>query len=137
MINGKDEMTLVDTSIWIESLRRDGREDFRERVRKLLINGTAAWCAMVSVELWNGARGEKEKKKLAELEKALICLPTTEGVWAFARELAKKCRNAGKTLPSTDLLITSCALFHKAEIEHCDTHIDTILKVYQDNPETH
>lgn len=135
MIKMKNEITLVDTSSWIESLRRHGSINVRERVRKLLINGTASWCDMVSVELWNGARGEKEKKRLAELEKAIICLPTTEEVWVLARKLAKKCRNAGQTIPSTDLLITSCALFYEAEIEHCDTHIGTILKIYQDNLE--
>ena len=42
MVNGKNEVTLevtlVDTSSWIESLRRQGSVDIRERVRKLLIN---------------------------------------------------------------------------------------------------
>jgi hypothetical protein len=31
-------------------------------VRDLLLNGMAARCDMVAVELWNGARGDYEKK---------------------------------------------------------------------------
>ena len=58
----KDEVVLVDTSSWIEALRSSGRADVRERVRVLLLNGLAAWCDMVAVELWNGARGDYEKK---------------------------------------------------------------------------
>jgi hypothetical protein len=43
----------VDTSSWIEALRLNGRENIRERVKLLLIDGLAAWCDMVAVELWN------------------------------------------------------------------------------------
>lgn len=73
-------MTLVDTSSWIEALRPDGNSGVRQRVRRLLIEGQAVWCDLVSLELWNGARGEYEKKKLTELEKEIPCLPTTNEV---------------------------------------------------------
>jgi len=126
-----NEIVLIDTSSWIEALRASGRPDIRERVGSLLLNGLAAWCDMVLVELWNGARGAYEKKKLAELEKEIPCLPATKEVWEIARELARKCRSAGKTVPSTDLVITACAVFHKAGIEHCDEHINFILKVHR------
>jgi len=125
-----EQVVLVDTSSWIEALRVSGRPEIRERVRHLLLNGSAAWCEMVLVELWNGARGRYEKKKLAELERGIPCLSITSDVWGLAMELARKCRNAGKTVPSTDLVITACALFHRAGIEHCDEHINTILKVH-------
>jgi predicted nucleic acid-binding protein len=121
-------VTLVDTSSWIEALRSDGSPEVRQRVRRLLIEGQAAWCDLVSLELWNGARGDYEKKKLSELEKEITCLQTTDEVWRLARELAKKSRDAGKTLPAADLVISACGLFHKVEIEHCDQHFDFILK---------
>jgi predicted nucleic acid-binding protein len=125
---GQDKVILVDTSSWIEALRSKGREDVRKRVKSIMIEGLAAWCDMVVVELWNGARGDYEKRKLAELEREIICLPTTDKVWLKARDLAKKCRSAGRTVPSADLVITSCALFHNVEIEYCDTHFDYILQ---------
>lgn len=120
---------LIDTSSWIEALRKNGREDVRERVRQYLLAGTAAWNDMIMVELWNGARGKHEKAHLASFEREIACLPTTKAVWNLAKDLAGKCRLAGHTTPSADLLIAACGLFHGAAIEHCDAHISTILSV--------
>jgi predicted nucleic acid-binding protein len=128
---GQNQVTLVDTSSWIEALLLNGRENIRERVKLLLIDGLAAWCDMVAVELWNGARGDYEKKKLAELEKEIICLPTTDEVWHGARELARKSRSAGHTFPSADLIIASCALCHGVALEHCDAHFDFIMDIHK------
>jgi predicted nucleic acid-binding protein len=86
---------------------------------------------MVSLELWNGARGEYEKQKLAELEKEIPCLPTTDEVWRLARVLARKSRDAGKTIPAADLVISACGFFHKVEIEHCDQHFPFILQAHK------
>ncbi len=130
----QDKLILIDTSIWIEALRTSGAADIRERVREVMVDGLAAWCDIIVVELWNGARGSYEKKKLSELEKEITCLPTTKEAWALARKLARACRESGKTVPAADLIIASCALFHKVKIDHCDSHIDNILKVHQTLP---
>lgn len=129
---GKEKVVLIDTSSWIEALRSIGRPDVRNKVENLMIDGSAAWCDMVAVELWNGARGAYERQKLSELEDEIICLEATPEVWQTARLLAQRCRDAGKTVPSADLVITACALANNAEIEHCDSHIDLILKVHRE-----
>ncbi len=130
---GQSEIVLIDTSTWIEALRTSGKNDIRERVEKLMVNGLAAWCDMVAIELWNGVRGNYEKTHLAELEAEILSLPINKDVWSFARLLTKECRKAGKTVPPTDLIITSCALYHKAGLEHCDAHMNFILTVYRKN----
>jgi predicted nucleic acid-binding protein len=123
-------MTLIDTSSWIEALRRDGRPDVRDRVRKLLVEGQAVWCDLVSLELWNGAHGEYERGRLAALEKEIGSLATTEAVWALARTLAKKARKTGKTVPASDLVISACGFHYQVEIEHCDHHFDIISRIH-------
>ncbi|MEW6378173.1 MAG: PIN domain-containing protein [bacterium] len=130
------EVILIDTSSWIEALRNNGRTDIRERVRMMLINGLAVWCDMVAIELWNGAKGDYEKRKLTELENVITSLPMTKEVWNFARELTKKCRSAGVSVPAADLIITSCALFYNIGIEHCDKHIGKILEIFKCGHET-
>jgi predicted nucleic acid-binding protein len=95
-----------------------------------MISGHAAWCDMVIVELWNGARGDYEKQRLKELEKEILLFQISTEVWQTAKALAQKCRQAGQTVPSADLVISACALFHNVSIEHCDDHIDFILKVH-------
>ncbi|MFO7536338.1 MAG: PIN domain-containing protein [Kiritimatiellia bacterium] len=122
-------MKLIDTSSWIESLRFDGDRAVGERVRALLLSGEAAWCPLVKVELWNGARGDHEKKVLREMEENLAELEIAPAVWAQACDLARKARSAGHTVPATDLLIAACARHHHVELEHTDTHFDMLEKL--------
>jgi predicted nucleic acid-binding protein len=126
----QQRQVLIDTSSWIEALRVNGNPEVRNRVFSFMIEGRAAWCDMVALELWSGAQGDYEKKKLRELEKEIICLQTSSEVWQLARTLAQECRKSGHTVPSADLIIAACALHNHAAIEHSDDHIDMILKVH-------
>ena len=124
-------MKLVDTSAWIESLRPDGDRAAGERLRALLLAGDAAWCAMVKLELWNGARGDHEKRVLREMEDHVIELDMTGAVWTQAYELARKSRSAGLTVPTADILIAACARHHGVALEHMDSHYDSLAKPYR------
>ncbi len=115
-----EQMVLVDTSSWIHFLRADGDAHTQARVSATLNAGTARWCAMVRLELWSGARGVHEKKVLREFERLVPELPTTAPVWDAAFELTRRCRTAGITVPSTDVLIFACAEYHGAALEHAD-----------------
>ena len=116
-------MTLVDSSSWIEALRKSGDPEVRERVEALLVNGEAAWCDMVRLELWNGAAGAAERKTLRLFDQELPLLEINAAVWSLARDFALRARGAGLTLPSSDLLIFACARYHRVPIEHCDQHL--------------
>jgi predicted nucleic acid-binding protein len=117
-------MVLIDTSSWIHFLRPGGDAGARARVTQALEAGTARWCAMVRLELWNGANGDREKKVLREFERLVPELPITGQVWNDAVETARRCRAAGVTVPGTDVLIYACATFHGAALEHADADFD-------------
>lgn len=118
-------MKLVDTSSWIEYLR--GRNNaVADRVRDLMREDEAALCEMVLVELWNGARGEAEKRVLRDLQEVLPVLPISSAVWLKAMSVAQACRGAGVTAPAADVVIAACAFHHSVELEHCDAHLDAI-----------
>lgn len=125
------QLTLIDTSSWIEALRKTGDLGIRHRVETLMLDECAAWCDMILLELWNGARGDYERKMLKALEQEIICLPTDSSVWTLSKKLARKCRHAGSSVPSTDILIVACGLTHQTQIEHLDKHFDQILKIHQ------
>lgn len=127
------DFVLIDTSSWIEALQKFGDTTVRDRVRKLLLDGQAALCDMVMLELWNGAQGDPERRMLRELEQEMKFLPTTPEVWTLAKTLAIKCRKSGKTVPSTDLLIAACGFVNNASIEHHDRYYDTINQIYENN----
>lgn len=119
-------MKLIDTSAWVEYLR-PGLSEVGERVEALVLEDEAAWCNMVMLELWNGARGAQEKRKLADLSATISRLETGPEVWELARRLATRCRDKGKTVPAADILIAACAVHHEVELEHKDGHFKEIL----------
>ena len=122
-------MVLVDTSAWIHFLRPDGNATVRARVEGVLRAGTARLCPLIRLELWNGAGGERERKVLRELERSIPELDINAEVWGDTRDLARRCRAAGVSVPATDLLIAACAYHHGARIEHEDADFDAIERV--------
>jgi predicted nucleic acid-binding protein len=123
-------MKLIDTSSWIDAMRRDGDAVVRARVQALMQSGEAAWCDFVRLELWNGLRGAAERKQMAALEVDVTRLPTTDAVWDRARELARRARAAGLTVPGADLLIAACAWEHGVEMEHDDAHLTALAALF-------
>ena len=119
-------MTLIDTSAWIEQLRKGGNAEVRRHVEDLLANGEAAWCAMVRLELWNGARGGREADVLREMEEVIVDLVIDDEVWSLATERARSCRSRGLTIPATDLIVSACASRHGVRVVHADRHFDAI-----------
>ena len=119
-------MKLVDTSAWVEQLRRTGDVAVRRRVEELLRNGEAAWCPLVRLELWNGARGTREHRVLRTMERELPVLEVTPAVWDLAANLAKLARGSGVAVPASDLLVAACARHHGVELEHADAHFSMI-----------
>ena len=123
-------MKLIDTSSWVDTLRHDGDPAVRARVVALMREGSAAWCDMVRLELWNGLRGQAERKVMEELEADVHLLPTTDEVWAKTRLLAQRARAKGLTVPGADVLIAACAWTHGVEMEHDDQHLTALAALF-------
>ena len=119
-------MILVDTSSWIHLLRPDGDPEVRARVEEALTSGRACWCPVVQLELWNGARGDRERKVLRSLADAVPELPIDEHVWRAAYELARRSRRHGVTVPAADILIAACAEQHGAVVETADSDFELL-----------
>jgi predicted nucleic acid-binding protein len=117
---------LVDTSSWIHLLRPDGDPTVHARVEEALAAGTACWCPVIQLELWNGARGDRERRALRGLAEALPELPIDEEVWRTAYELAQRARRRGVTVPATDVLIAACAARHVASLETADSDFELL-----------
>jgi predicted nucleic acid-binding protein len=84
---------------------------------------------MIRLELWRGARGNSERRALELLESRLPSLEIDGTVWDAAVGLMVKARGAGLTAPAADVLIVATAQHHKARLEHCDQHMDQLLKL--------
>lgn len=122
-------LVLVDSSAWVQSLRRNGDPDVRARVHELLVSDRAAWCDIVRVELWNGVRGDGENQRLHDLDERLPRLPITDTVWEVACHTARHARSSGVTVPSNDLVIFACAKTYGVQIEHVDKHYELLQRL--------
>ena len=120
-------MKLVDSSAWVHCLRRRGRPEVVDSVRRLMESGEAAWCPAIRLEPWNGVGDESDRRILRDFEQTLPELPITDEVWAEACALASRCRKAGKTAPAIDVLIAACARHHGVDVEHADAHFDFLM----------
>lgn len=120
------EITVIDTSCWIEAMRAHGDTSVRGDVAALLESGAARFADMVRLELSNGLVGRDQRKFLRDLEDLVETVPTTEAVWSAARTLAEKARAGGITVPTTDLLIFAAARVHGARLLHRDAHFDML-----------
>jgi predicted nucleic acid-binding protein len=125
---------LIDTSAWVEAMRRQGDETTRSEVYAALRSGRARFCDMVRLELWNGIGDDRERKWLGELEQAVETVPTNDFVWTEASKLAREARRQGLTLPSTDLLIAACSRVHGLDILHRDGHFDRLASQLPSTP---
>ncbi|MBX3733875.1 MAG: PIN domain-containing protein [Verrucomicrobiae bacterium] len=128
-------MVLVDSSVWIEAIRRAGRLDVKVALEGLLEEYEAAWCGPVKLEVLGGARSEDR----ARLEGWLSCIPyrtMTEAAWNLAKERYWALRDAGQTLPWSDVLIGSLALAWNCRVYAVDRHFEVMrdrigLRLYQ------
>jgi predicted nucleic acid-binding protein len=122
-------MKLVDSSAWVHCLRRRGRSEVVDSVRRLMESGEAAWCSAIRLELWNGVGDETDRRILRDFEQTLPELPITDEVWAEACALASRCRKAGKTAPAIAVLIAACARHHAVTVERADAHFDFLMTI--------
>ena len=110
-------------------LRPGGDPAVRARVEAALTAGQACWCALVQLELWNGASGQREQRVLREFARALPELPIDAEVWQAAYDLARRARAQGVTVPATAVIIAACARRHGAALEAADTDFELLASV--------
>lgn len=123
----KDNLVLIDTSIWIDYFLQKN-VDLERTVDGLLENAVVAMAAIIQAELIQGARGEKETKKLKEYFKPLYWIQGLDTHWHEAGELSAKLRKSGRTVNLTDCYIASLAKSANASILSLDKHFSWIAK---------
>ena len=121
-------MKLVDSSLWIEFLRRKGDPAVKHFVARLLESETAAYTCPIRFELLSGVKPEEE----ADLAQALAFsahLPFEAEDWAAAARLERQLRAKGLTIPRNDLFVATVAIRTKLPVACRDTHFDAMRKI--------
>ena len=116
------QLVLIDSSVWIETVRSEGHPAYIRHVDRLLAEGRAATCEVVIAEVLQGAGSEVALAALAAELGALVRLDMTNAGEAAGR-LAWSLRRRGLTIPATDLLIAATARINNAALLHRDRHL--------------
>lgn len=119
------KLVLIDTSAWIEYLKKTSHPITRE-VESALILNVAATCQLVLAELIQGARSEKETDLILDLASVVKVLNESESTWQEAGFLSNKLRKQGKPIALIDCYLAVLAKENKAVILTLDKHFSVI-----------
>ena len=120
-------MVLVDSSVWIEALRRGGRLEVKLALENLLEEYEAAWCGPVKLEVLGGARAQDRK----QLEVHFGCIPyfsMSDTAWDSAKSLAWRLRDRGCIAPWNDILIATLSVKADCRIYAVDRHFELMYR---------
>ncbi|MFQ5741089.1 MAG: PIN domain-containing protein [Acidobacteriota bacterium] len=82
-------MSLVDTSVWVDFLRKDGHPPSKTKARHLLAADEAIVTDPIIFELLHGCRS-KQAAILTDLFETIETKPWKEGFWEAAAELGRR-----------------------------------------------
>ena len=121
-------MPLVDTSAWIEYLRKTGSRTNLE-VRGTL-DSDAQICDVIRMEILAGARDQQHVTQLEKLLARATTIKTEPVDYDNAAAIYRACRKLGVTVRAQiDCLIAAIAIRTNTKIIHHDSDFDAIAQV--------
>jgi predicted nucleic acid-binding protein len=121
-------MKLVDSSAWVEFLRRKGDSKIKLAVARLLQADQVAYTCPIRFELLSGVRAGEEN----DLEQAFALshhFPFEQNDWQEAAALERQLRARGLTMPRNDLFVATVAIRTGVAVLCRDAHFSTAQKV--------
>lgn len=121
-------MVLVDSSVWIEASRRDGELSFKVGLEALLEEYEATLCSLVRLEVLGGARPD-DRRRLDAAFAILPALPITDSTWNLGIQHSRKYRDAGLSIPWSDILVAALSIEHGCRVYAKDRHFEAMSRV--------
>ena len=110
---------LIDSSVWIDYYR-PGSAALKSKVQEELKRGSVATIGLIAVEVLQGAPNAAILASLQEDFLGFHWLELTHDVWLEAAHLGSQLRQAGLSLPATDVIIAASALHYQCHLWHRD-----------------
>lgn len=120
---------LVDTSVWIEVLKKDGDPKVQEWMRAALLQEKVVITPVIKAEILSGALNEKQFARLKEELDSLVVLDKESAVWDKTAFLNFTLHRKGINIPLTDILIATWAIIYDCILVHQDKHYEMIKDV--------
>ena len=131
-------MVLVDSSVWIEALRRQGDLATKVALEALLDVDGALVSGPILLEVLGGCR-PTDRRRLLDYFGRVPYRRVPDESWRRAARLSWRLREDGITLPWNDLLIGSLGLLWDLRVFAADRHFDILesrvrLRRYRPGP---
>jgi len=120
---------LIDTSVWIFALRTKYIPEIKSYVEHMIDEDKAVINPVIKLELLSGTKTKREFARLKLRLDSLQEIPIDHKIWDDAQNIAFDLRKRGLQIPTIDILILSCAKFHKITLVHRDKHFDLAGKI--------
>ena len=121
-------MLIVDTSLWVDFLRRHTSEDVRLFIQQALREQTAAYNCVIAMELRAGCRNPGEEAVIRELLDLGRHIKVECVHWDVAADLLKHLHKSGHKVPLSDVLTAAVAIQNNLPIACRDKHFESIRK---------
>lgn len=123
-------MTLVDSSVWIDFLRRPGQPG-NEPLRALIRDHNVATTAPIAMELLMGPTDELAVRRIERVLGSLTTLDVDpEDDFRAAAAIHRAVRRSGRSVRSKlDCLIAAIAIRHEVPLLHKDADFEVIAAV--------
>jgi len=123
------ETYLVDTSTWIDVLRKDGQPEVRRWIKIALLEEKVVISPPVKAEILSGAMNIKQFTELNSDFGAVTLLDRHLEAWEYVGKLNFTLRRKGVNVPLIDALIAAWAIVCGCVLVHHDRHYQLIKGV--------
>lgn len=124
-----DKLVFIDTSAWIEYLKKTSHPVTKE-IEKTMVFNTAATCRIVLAELFQGAKCQKEIDLIKDLTSVIKILEERINTWQEAGLLSNRLRKQGKNLHLIDCYLVVLAGQYNATVLSLDKHFPIIASSF-------
>jgi len=119
---------LIETSLWIDFTRAGTPSARKLAIQPCILDAEACLCEPVAFEVLRHAT-PKERQRIEAHFATLPLLATPPQLWRDATRLGQRCRDQGLNAGSLDLIITTIALHHEAELVTGDADYAAIARI--------
>lgn len=119
------DSVLIDTSVWIDFFRKKGSH-VSALVQEYLKNGRACWAGPIIIELYQGAKTQKEVQVLEDLLGTISYIEITMAYYHKAGIISQKAARNGKSFSVIDMIIAIVAHEEHISLFSLDTHFQEI-----------
>jgi predicted nucleic acid-binding protein len=121
------DKVLIDTSVWVDFFR-EKNSGVSLKVREYLRLNRVCYVGLIAVELYQGAKTEKEIHVIDQLLEAIDYVEIDQKHYFHAGQISQKAARKGKTFSTVDMIIATLAKDENLTIFSLDHHFREIAQ---------